>query len=257
MKGTYQTISLDRIHDPEYPLRGDLSRESVKDLALSIKQVGIINPLTVKKKDKNYELITGHRRLVAAGVAGLTEAPCILIKVKGIKGEVIKIQENLARESINPIEWAKHLSYLKKQYKLDNTKISEMLGMSESWVGQHLQISDYPASLLEALDKEQVSFSSARELAQIKDPKKRDIYVKHAVRGGLTPALAIRWKNEANRQPLKQSGGSGEGEETTTPSYEPEKKTCPVCDKEVRIEDMIMLTIHKQCQPTTYTKPKG
>ena len=158
MKGKYKVISLDRIIDPEKPLRGDLSQESVKDLSDSIKQIGIINPLIVKEEGDNYELVAGQRRLVGAGIAGLTEAPCIVAVVEGISGEVIKLQENLVRDSINPIDWANHLAHLKEQYKLDNAKISELLNMSVDWVDQHLKILDYPALLLEALTADKMSF---------------------------------------------------------------------------------------------------
>lgn len=249
MKGKYQMISLDRLLDPERPLRDDLTHESVKDLTNSITQVGIINPLVVKKKDDNFELIAGHRRLVAAGCAGLTEAPCIVIKATGMKGEVIKLQENMARDEINPIEWAKHLTYIKEQYKLDNVKIAKMLGMSESWVGQHLQILEYPPQLLEAVSTEQIAFSSARELAQINDPKKREIYISHAIKGGLTPTLAARWRKEANRQPLNQTEGEGGEGEGDYPSFEPEPFRCALCEKVIEAQDMLTLTVHRNCRP--------
>lgn len=254
MKGKYQTISLDRLHDPENPLRDDITQESVQDLTNSIKQIGIINPLVVKVKGKGFELIAGHRRLVAAGCAGLTEAPCIVVKAKGMKGEVIKLQENLVRDGINPIEWAKHLGYIKKEYKLENSKIAEMLGMSESWVGQHLLILQYPASLLEALGKGQISFSSARELVQIRDPQKREIYVGHAIKGGLTPTLAIRWRKEANRTPLSQQEGESEAGDGEAPSYQPQPFLCAVCATEIEPADTLTLTIHRKCQPQPPTK---
>jgi len=249
MKGKYQTISLDRLIDPERPLRDDLTQESVKDLTNSIAQVGIINPLVVKKSGDKFELVAGHRRLVAAGCAGLTEAPCIIIKAKGMKGELIKLQENMARDDINPIEWAKHLSYIKQEYKLENTKIAKMLGMSESWVGQHLQILEYPPKLLEAISTDQIAFSSARELAQITDPKKRDIYIEHAVKGGLTPTLAARWRKEANRQPLSGEKGDVDADGEPIPSYEPEPFRCKVCENIIEPQDMLTITIHRACRP--------
>lgn len=250
MKGSYTKISLDRILDPENPLREDLSQESVKSLTTSIKELGIINPLIVKESGDNYELIAGHRRLVAAGIAGLTEAPCIVVKAKGMSSEVIKLQENLIRENINPIDWANHLDHLKKQYNLENAKIAEMLGMSESWVSQHLQIKEYPDVLLEALKADRLSFSSARELAQIRDPNKRDSYIKYAIKGGLTPALATRWRKEANREPIDQTSPHPSLEETPPPSSEPTPiPICTVCREAIKPGESITLTIHERCQP--------
>ena len=255
MKGKYKTLSLDRILDPEQPLRGEITPESVKSLTASIKQIGIINPLVVKKSGGNYELIAGHRRLVAAGIAGLTEAPCIIVDAKGMSSEVIKLQENLVRDNINPIEWANHLAYIKKQYKIDNAKIADALGMSESWVGQHLQILEYPKLLLEALKNDKLSFSAARELVQIRDTTKRDVYVNHAVRGGVTPTLAARWKREANQEPLEPLEPIRTPEETpsTQTDSEPHPE-CAICAEPIKPEDEMRLIIHSHCGPQPATK---
>lgn len=254
MKGKYTTISLDRILDPEKPIRENLSQETVKDLTTSIKQIGIINPLIVKEEDDNYRLIAGHRRLVAAGIAGLTEAPCIVVKVKGVTSEIIKLQENLIRDSISPIDWANHLAHLKEQHKLDNAKIAKMLGMSESWVSQHLQILEYPTLLLEALKTNRLAFSSARELAQIRDPQKRDAYTNHAIRGGITPALATRWRKEANREPIDQTPQHPRPEGTPPPEPAPTPPpACVVCGEAIKPEQSMTLTIHKNCQPQPET----
>ena len=118
MKKELKIIPLDRIFDPEKPLRSDLSPESVADLVESIKKVGIIEPLIVATKDDGFEIIAGHRRLVAAEIAGLVEAPCLIVEAQGMDKEILKLHENLARAEINPIDWAIHLDYLKKQSNL-------------------------------------------------------------------------------------------------------------------------------------------
>ena len=104
MKSKFELIPLDRIKDPERPMRADLTPESVDELVFSIRDVGIIQPLVVSASGDNYEVIAGHRRLLAASVAGLTEAPCIIVDTKGLDREVMKMHENIAREDINPID---------------------------------------------------------------------------------------------------------------------------------------------------------
>ena len=148
MKGRYQILPLDKITDPEMPLRSDLSPESVEDLVISIKQVGIIEPLVVAKRGELFEVIAGHRRLLAATIAGVATAPCLVTEVEGMTLEILKIHENIARSEINPIDWAKHLDYLKSQYNLSIAKLAELTGMSEPWVDQHLAILKYSPELL-------------------------------------------------------------------------------------------------------------
>jgi len=250
MKSKLLMIPLDRINDPEKPLRSDLTPESVDELVFSIKEVGIIQPLTVCASGDNYEVIAGHRRLLAAGLAGLTEAPCILVTSSGLNKEVLKMHENIAREDINPIDWANHLNFLKTEYKLTNAKIAEMMHFSEAWVSNHLDIVNYPAEVLEAIKNDTLSFSSARELAQIKDPIKRKIYVDSAVTSGVTPATAANWRREANRPayapdnsnlPDESQNVDGQAELTLT--------ICPVCNEGIKPEDLLILQIHRNCAP--------
>lgn len=249
MKSRYQIIPLDRILDPSQPLRSDLSPESVDDLVASIKQVGIIEPLVVAKKGDNFEVIAGHRRLLAATIAGLATAPCMVTEVEDMQAEILKLHENIARADINPIDWAKHLAHLKQQYHLSSAKIAEILGMSEPWVNQHLLILSYSPELLDALAQNKLSFSAARELAQIKDERKRKSYTDYAVRGGVSPQLAARWRREANIPTLSQNPTT---EENPNPQIVPETNTdpeCPVCGEPVRLEESITLTIHHFCRP--------
>lgn len=257
MKQFIKLIPLDKIKDPERPLRTNLTPESVDDLVFSIREVGIIQPLTVCESGEGYEVVAGHRRLLAAEVCKMTEVPCIVIDIEGVDKEVLKMHENIGRADINPIDWAIQLDYLKQQYGLSNAKLAEKVGFSEGWVSEHLEIMNYPEEVLIAIRNGTLSFSSARELAKIKDKNKREIYVRAAVRGGVTPRLATQWKLEANREPMKQPETTEEeaavnNQEVPAP-YEPE---CPVCGLPIPFTNIVTLQVHSDCQPTHEHKPQ-
>lgn len=250
MTPQYEQISVDRITDPDQPLRADLTEESVGDLVESIKSVGIIEPLIVKRAGDNFEVIAGHRRLLAARIAGTGLVPCIIREENGLEAEILKVHENLARAEISPIDWAKHLSTLKQQYNLTTAKIAEILGMSESWVGQHLDILNYPTEIYQAVAEGKISFSAARELALIKDATKRQVYARAAIKGGVTPALAAQWRREANTAPYKPQENPGGAEEQNTQENTPlPNPICPVCKEEIPFEEQVTVTIHTHCQP--------
>jgi len=250
MSNKLQIIPLDRIKDPERPLRSNLTPESVDELVFSIKEVGLIQPLVVVKVGESYEVIAGHRRLMACELAKFTEVPCIVTVSSGLEKEVLKMHENIAREDINPIDWATQLDYLKTQYKVSNAKLGEMLGFSEAWVSQHLDILKYPPEVLEQIKEGKLAFSSARELAQISDPIKRKVYITAAVKSGVTPAQAANWRREANTppyQPVENADSSvisESGGEVNIPL-----PVCPVCNTEIQYIDLITLQIHKDCAP--------
>ena len=250
MNTKYEEISIDRIIDPVDPMRTDLTEESVNELIESIKQVGIIEPLIVRKDGENYEVIAGHRRLTAARFAGLMMIPCVVRNEMGLEAEVLKIHENLARSEINAVDWAKHLTNLKEQYKLSTAEIANMLGMSESWVAQHLDILNYPPAVLVAIEAGALAFSAARELAQIKDPLKRTVYVKAAVRGGVTPAMAAQWRKQANQTYAPAQVTEENTTETNIEiSENPAPVICPVCKEEILAEQQYTLIIHETCRP--------
>jgi len=88
--GGFQLLPLDKIDDPSRPLRTDLTPESVQDLVLSIKQMGIIEPIIVRPVGDRYEIIAGHRRMTAASIAQLTLIPTIVKNIGNEETEIFK-----------------------------------------------------------------------------------------------------------------------------------------------------------------------
>ena len=250
MSQQYKLLPADLVKDPARPLRSNLTPESVNELVESIRQVGIIEPLIVNQTGKTFEVIAGHRRLLAAEIAGLTSIPAIIIEAKGIDAEILKVHENLARQSINAVDWANHLAYLQDTYKLTNDKLAEMLGMSISWIGQHLEILHWAPEMIEAVRAGKLSFSSGRHLAGITDDNKRRVYTDSAIKGGITPALANRWKLEANTPAIQYPDIDRAPDASSNSPLPPEiNPDCPVCGLPVPLSELVTISIHHQCRP--------
>ena len=113
----FKLISTDLIDDPEQPMRSELTPASVEDLVMSIKQVGLIEPLIVKLVNDRYEVIAGHRRLYACKLGRIPEVPCHIRHANDEQKEMLKIHENLYREAIKPADEAKHFDYLIQKHK--------------------------------------------------------------------------------------------------------------------------------------------
>ena len=250
-QGELREIPLDQILDPESPIRDDLGPETLVDLAKSIKQIGIIEPLIVRRKGEQYEVIAGHRRLKAAELIGESFAPCIIVDVRGDEIEVVKLHENLARAEISPVQLAKHLQRIKQHYGTTTANIAAMLGMSESWVHQYLKLLEWDAHIVEAMKNNQITFSSARELAAINDEKTRRYYLTYAIKSGITPAQAAKWRKQANasKQPVNTQTQSVTNN-YEEPQVEQTQSTCPVCGEAIPLEEEITIRIHDGCRPT-------
>ena len=245
---SFKVISLDLIDDPERPLRTDLSPESVEELVISIRQVGIIEPLVVKPKGERYEIIAGHRRLVAAGIADLAEVPCYILNVDEEQGEFIKIHENLYRTDPTPSDQAEHFAYLIQHHKLSPAKISQLIHKSDSYVTDRLNILNYPQELAEALNSGAINFSVAREFYRLKNKEKTIEYLEYAIKSGLTPTLAKRWVEDYLRT-LAPAASPPPPEEIPTATSAPIESvtTCVFCTKPVKLAEAVISYLHQEC----------
>jgi len=244
-------ISVDLITDPIAPIRENLTPESVEDLARSIKEIGLIQPLTVRKSNGGFEVVAGHRRLLAAQVAKLAKIPCVIIKTKGQEADIIKLHENLYRQDLNPIDEGRFFQYLKETYELTNDQIAAKIQKSASYVRDRLEIQIYPVGLKSALVSKQISFSVARELVKIDDPLTLKDYTQHSVKSGVTAQVASQWVRDFK---LRKTYKKAETSATAEPSIAPEPiksaLTCFACQKELDIKFSRIVYLHPDCART-------
>jgi len=244
----FSLIDINLIDDPSKPLRSDLTPDSVSDLVLSIKQMGIIEPLIVKHQGERFEIIAGHRRLVAAQIAQLEQVPCVIKKLGVEETEIMKLHENIYRVDIRPSDEAKHFDYLIQHLKLSPAKIAQLVGRSGSYVSERLAIFNYPPILREALDSKKIVFSVAREFARHPNIEKIKQFTRYAVSNGCTPNIARQWVNDDIREfeqrtnPLTENLGSLLDEQVENPSY-----NCVLCSEPVEIQHLTIAYMHDSC----------
>ena len=245
---SYQMISLDLIDDPQQPMRSDMTEASVEDLVLSIKQVGIIEPIIVKPAKGRYEVIAGHRRTFAARLAKLMIVPCFVTNANEEQTEMLKIHENLYRENVRPADEARHFDYLIQKQKMTPIKIAQLIGKSPAYVGDRLAILEYPDFLKEAMDKGEISFSVAREFSRFDDLGQMRQSVYYAKRSGMTMEMARKWvldhkRSKENPQTFSSLNSSGNAE--TAPGEH--IMTCVFCRQELRLRDTQVIYVHDHC----------
>ena len=118
--------------NPDQP-RTCFSREGLEELAASIQELGVLQPLSVRRsKNGGYELISGERRLRASRMAGLTEVPCILVSVDSQGSSLLALVENLQRRDLNFVEEATALAKLIETYHLSQEEAARRIGKSQS-----------------------------------------------------------------------------------------------------------------------------
>ena len=248
MSETIRSIPLDIIDNPKVAMRSDVHDEDIEELAASIKSIGILQPVLLRPVGSRYEIIAGHRRVVASRLAGLVLIPAIVRNPSDQDVTVFKLHENLLRRDVNPVDEAVFLSSIMKDNKYNVAKISEITKRSENYIMSRLDILSYPDYLVEAIGNKHVSLGAAHWLGKISDDKVRRNYVGYAVNGGISVRRAMAWHDSwkvgANySNPLKIL----EKDNQTGEEREVHKEECIVCKAHDVPAGMMLYYAHIDC----------
>lgn len=145
----------------------------LQELAASIAQYGILQPLTVRRRDGGYELVAGERRLRAAKIAGLQEVPCILLSVDEEQSGMVALVENLQRRDLDYIEEAEGLARLMRLYGLNQEQAAARVGKSQSAVANKLRLLRHSPQVLAQLRENKLSERHARALLKLPEEEDR------------------------------------------------------------------------------------
>lgn len=141
--------------------------ESLEELAESIRQHGILQPLSVRRIGGSYELIAGERRLRAGILAGLTEIPCIVMQMTESESAITALVENLQRQDLDFIEEARGIDLLLRQHGMSQEQAARLLGKSQSGIANKLRLLRHSPQVLEALRQADLTERHARALLKL------------------------------------------------------------------------------------------
>jgi len=169
VKNVIMNVQSDLIRPNPFQPREDFDQKSIEELAQSIKEKGVIQPLLVRRKGDYYELIAGERRLRAAKYLNIKELPIIVKDVNDQDSLELALIENIQREELNPIEEAHAFQYLIDKFQLTQEKISEVLGKARVTIANTLRLLKLPLEIQEEIKKNRISFAHGRALLEIED----------------------------------------------------------------------------------------
>ena len=171
--------------------RKQFDPESLADLADSIREHGIIQPLTVRKLQSGYyQIIAGERRWRAARMAGLTQVPAIVIEADDRKAMELAMIENLQREDLNPIEEAEGYQVLMSQYSMTQEETAQRVGKSRSAVANALRLLNLCPPVRAMVEDGRLTNGHARALLRLQDPEVQRRAAGDMVRRGMNVAQA-------------------------------------------------------------------
>ena len=211
----FDTLPISSIEpNPDQP-RTNFDEEALDDLAESIKQLGVIQPITVRKiSDDKYQIISGERRFRAAQKAGLLKIPSYIKTAEDETVMQMALVENVQREDLNAIEIALSYKALTETQNLTQEKISSLVGKKRATVSNYLRLLKLPAEIQLGISKKQIDMAHARALLSLDDPQKQlEIYEK-AIKNNLSSHTVEAMVKEA-----LEGGKKKREKKTLAPEY--------------------------------------
>jgi ParB family chromosome partitioning protein len=180
-----QRVSLDRIHPCPLQPRKDFSAESLRELADSIKEQGIVQPLIVRERGDHFELIAGERRWRAAQLLNLAEAPVIVRQADDRAVLELALIENLQRENLNPLEEAQGYAQLVGQFQLTQEDVATKVGKSRAVVANALRLLRLPLLIQNFIREGRLSVGHAKVILGLADEKLQQLAAERVIKEGL------------------------------------------------------------------------
>ena len=219
------SININNIKPNENQPRKTFDEEKIAELANSILEHGLIQPIVVRKKAKGYEIVAGERRYRAARKAGLKNIPCLIRELTDEQNMLLAIIENMQREDLNAVEEAQAIEKMIKTYGLTQEQVSKSLAKSRPYITNALRLLKLPEEVQEMVVQGKISAGHARALVSVKDENKQIVLAKRIAEEG----LSVREIEKL----------SGEETKKAKPAARAKKKSIEVAEVEQDLKDIL------------------
>jgi len=202
-----QSLKIEQIRTSRYQPRLTFSEEKSQELARSIQEQGVIQPVLVRMVDTDrYELIAGERRLRAVKSLGLTEIPAIVRRVADADVLEMSIIENIQREELNALEEAKAYRRLAQEFGHTQDLIASRVGKDKTSISNLLRLLNLPEKIQDYLANNLISFGHAKALLSIHDDKRQELLCEKIVKNGLSVRQVEQLTGGGKRAKVKPAG---------------------------------------------------
>ena len=231
--------------------RMEIDSEKVAELAQSIAEVGLLQPVLLRDVGERYEIVAGDRRVMACRKLNLVTIDAVVKSMTDQEAAIIRATENLARENLTPLEEATIFGNLFGRYKMSVEQIAEKFGYKAGTVRRRMDINKMPPVLRDAIHQKRISVTVAEELWPISNPGDLDYYLSFALDHGCTRDVARAWCKEWRDAKRRKEAASGEGSSILSPSEpRPVYVACDLCTGPMEIGQETVLRLCKECYAT-------
>ena len=203
VEGGITQVPIEKIHKNPWQPRQKIAPEALEDLAHSIREQGVLQPLLVRRVENHYEMIAGERRLRAAQNAELKEVPVIVMEASDREVLELALIENLQREDLNLIEEAEGYRALAEKFDLTQEQIAQRVGKARATVANALRALDLPAKVRDMIGREEITAGHAKALLGLEIAREQELLAQRIAREGLSVRTAERIVARLKKPPKK------------------------------------------------------
>jgi len=236
-KDGIQLIQLKQIDRPKVSGRDSMDPSKILELAESIRENGLLEPIILTPRNGRYEIVAGDRRFLAHEHLGIDKIPAIIKEVSDVQIIILRAVENLQRENLTPLEEARAYQTMREEGGLSVEEICKSTGRSKHTVIRYLKFWRMPEDFKMAVEKGGVALSVAEKLLEVDDPFLRSEWLRMAVENGITTPVAELWVSDYQKSKAgRMHEGTGDvGESDLSPEPKPVYVTCQICSGPIEI----------------------
>jgi len=244
-----ELLDLSLVDPPREPVRKLIDPEYIRELAESIREIGLQEPVKVRPQDGRYEVVFGHCRYLACR---LIQEPKIKAIVKEMSDEEVltaRLVENIQRQDLGPMDVARCFGMMRDKLGMEAKDIAKKTGKSVGTVYKYLSLLELDEEAQRALSLRKVSVEVALALSKIGDESTRRQHFVWAIENGVTPALAERWVSDYEKTQAGKYYGEGGSPPFVGPGMIPEPifHTCKGCRGPVESREVRFLPLCPNC----------
>lgn len=244
-------VALDQLDRPEVSARMEIDPEKIDELAQSISEQGLLQPILIRPQGKRFEIVAGDRRFLAVTSLGWKTIPAIVKDQDDETTIINRATENIFRVDVSPIEQARTFKDLIDRCGMNPAKIAERMKLSEGVVRRRLDLLRMPPCLQDAIHKKQIGYAVGEELWSLGDVGKIEYYLGFCIDHGATKDVVRSWVKEEKAKERQAERAGAEGSPASSPmERRPVFVTCDCCHGPVELGQESILRICPVCHRT-------
>ncbi len=200
----FAEVDIEKFKPSPYQPRSNFNPETMDELARSIKETGILQPIVAVPEDNYYKIIVGERRWRAAQKAGLKKIPTLIRKMTESQQHEASLIENLQRENLNPMEIATAYQRITLDLHYTQQEVAEKVGKDRASVANYLRLLKLPEEIQEMLSQNQLSMGHARALITLKEPEAQVSFARQIIKNSLSVRNIEKTISNTKEKPQKK-----------------------------------------------------